>query len=478
MTWISYEKHITGKLIVDGSIESDQIKANTITADEIEAGTITATEIESGAITANEIAAGTITATQIASDTITANEIDSNTITASEIASGTITGEQIATDTISANKFSGATEENYFNYFDGQTITYNTWVTLHEFDMPSTELDLIKARSLEVEWDAYIYTGQTGAITTYVYLTVEVLVPSDAPSYRGIGYAKHDSYPVSGWQRIWLEGQLLNKFGAGSIGQLSSYRDYRNLRFVENEEQSERLNNGAFSGTGYWTADGGTLDSMYGSLARITQDGNADAAYFYQQKYLTSGDRYRFTGQSHLLSTATGKIHISTSTDIADAFYSSDSLSGAVTQTITTDFTMPEGVSYVYVIGEVTSTTSGDYHVFDNFSLKEIIDKTYVDVSTTGGQIVPTSGLEFIYHHPFSNAAGGAWAVIKEKRINLYTAPYYHYFNIHANAYLGIERRSYKCRIRAKHLAYNDTVYTQDGVVKIVSRMTGEQHES
>ena len=57
--------------------------------------------------------------------------------------------------------------------------------------------------------------------------------PTDAPTYRGIGIAKHDSFPVSGWQRVWLEGQVLNKFGSGTIGELSSYRAYRNLRFVE-----------------------------------------------------------------------------------------------------------------------------------------------------------------------------------------------------------------------------------------------------
>lgn len=394
------------------------------------------------------------------------------------IVDGTLESKHIKTNSIEANKFTGATEENYFNYFDGQSFGYNVWTTLHEFDMPSTELDLIKARSIEVEWDAYIYTGQTTAISPSVYLTIEVQVPTDAPTYRGIGIAKHDSFPVSGWQRVWLEGQVLNRFGSGTIGELSSYRAYRNLRFVENEEQSETLTNGTFTGgVTSWTGVGGTLVSLYGSLAKIEQDGNTDAAYFYQQKTL-SGERYRFSGQSHVLSTATGKIHISTSTDIADAFYSSDSLSGSLTQTITTDFTLPDGVSTIYVIGEVTSTTSGDYHVFDNFSLKEIIDKTYVDVSTTGGQIVPTGGTEFIYHHPFSNAAAGAWAVVKQKQINLYTAPYFHYFNISANAYIGIERRNYKCRIRARHLAYNDTMYTQDGVVKIVSRMTGEQHES
>lgn len=59
-------------------------------------------------------------------------------ITGALIVDGTIEAEQIKTDSLTANKFKGATEEQYFNFFSGQTASFNTYTTLHEFDFPQT----------------------------------------------------------------------------------------------------------------------------------------------------------------------------------------------------------------------------------------------------------------------------------------------------------------------------------------------------
>lgn len=390
---------------------------------------------------------------------------------------GTITSDHIKTDSITANKFTGATEEEYFNYFDDTTVGYNTYVTLHEFDFPSTELDLVKGRHIKTEWNGYIYTGQTGEANGSVYLYTEILVPN-APSYRGIGTGYHHSFPVSGWQRVYFKGNLVNRIGSsGSIGGLSTYRAFRNLRFKQNEELTELVSNGSFSGITGWTGVGGSLSSFYGSAAAITQDANTDDAYFYQAVTVEVGKKYRFSGTVYSSTgNAPTKFHISTSTSLSDAIVSSSQYgAGSGTNVYTTDFVAT--TTTVYVIGEADTTTANQYAVFDNFSLKELEERTYIDISTSGGQVVPTSGNAYLYHHPFGSASAGTWAVVDERRLNMRTTPYSHYFQITSEVYLGAENVTYECRIRARHFtASGDTIYTQPSKVLMQSRMIGEQN--
>jgi len=401
-------------------------------------------------------------------------------ITGDLIVDGSIEADQIKTDSLTANKFTGATQESYFNYFDSQSLAFNTYVTLHEFEIPSTELDLIKGRHISVDWYAQLYTGQTATVGSTIYLYIEVEVPQDTPAYRGIGIATYDSIPQANYQRVWLEGQALNRFGVGQVGGLNTYRTYKNLHYVEDEPQSELVVNGTFSGSlpNNWTTVGGTLNNSYGSLASIVQDSNTDRAYFYQAVTVEAGERYLFSGQNSSLSTATGKLHVSTSSDIEDAFHSTGNYSSSSSLTHEQIITIPSGVTTVYVMGEVTSETSGDQHTFDNFSLKKLMNKTYVDISTIGGAVVPTSQPTQIYHHPFGSASAGTWAVVAQRIMSFRSNPYTSYFNMRADAYLGIERIKYKCRVRARHFFGGDTITTLDGNIHVESRMTGEQHET
>lgn len=398
-------------------------------------------------------------------------------ISGAMVIDGTLTADQIKTDSLTANKFKGATEEEYFNYFDDTTVGYNTYVTLHEFDFPSTELDLVKGRHIKSEWNGYIYTGTSSELTGSIYFYTEIKVPS-GPSYRGIGTAYHHSFPVSGWQRVYLKGNLVNRFGSsGSVGGLSSYKIFRNLRYKQNEPLTELVTNGAFSGITSWTGVGGNLSSFYGSSASISQDSNTDDAYFYQAVTVEVGKKYRFSGTFYSnTGTSPAKFHISTSTSLSDAIHSSTQFgTGGGTQTHTHDFVAT--TTTVYVIGEADTTTSGQYAVFDNFSLKELEERTYVDISTSGGQLVTTGGSLYIYHHPFGSASAGTWAVVDTRRLNMRTTPYSTYFQITSEVYLGAENVTYECRLRARHLtASGDTIYTQPSKVLMQSRMIGEQN--
>ena len=404
-------------------------------------------------------------------------------ITGELIVDGTIQAEQIKTNSLTANKFTGATQESYFNYFDGQVINFNLYTTLHEFDIPSTELDLVKARHISVDWYGLLSTGTTSEIGSTIYLYIEVQVPEDTPSFRLIGQANHVSYPVSGYQRVYLEGNYLNKFGIGQVGAISSYRTYRNLFYSENEKQSELVTNGTFTAsqetiTTSWTAVGGTLTNQFGTIALIAQDSNTDRAYFYQAVTVEAGKRYEFQGTNSSYSTADGKFLVSTSSDIEDAFYTSTLYGSTSNLTDKAIITIPDGVTTVYVMGEVASNTDGQQHSFDNFSLKKLMNKTYVDISTTGGAVVSESNPTSIYHHPFGSASGGTWAVVTERRMSFRSNPYTSYFNMRADAYLGIDRQNLKCRVRARHFFSGDSITTQDGVINVNARMTGEQHET
>lgn len=390
------------------------------------------------------------------------------------IIDGTLESKHIKTDSLEANKFKGATEEEYYNFFDDTTVAFNSLTVVHEFDFPSTELDLVKGRHIKTEYNGKIYTQTSSTVSATVTLQTEIKVP-DAPSYRGIGIGYHNSFPSQGMQRIEFNGNVVNRFGCGSVGALSSYRVYRNLHFKQNVEQAELVQNPSFSGITNWVGSGGTLSSYFGTSASINQDTNADEAYFYQAVTVEVGKKYRFSGLAYTnAATSPSQFHVSTSSDVADAFESSSVFSASSgNQTYTKDFIAT--TTTVYVMGEATSTTSGQYSVFDNFSLKELQEKTYVDVSTAGGQIVATGGNAQIYHHPFGATSAGDWAVVDTKLISYRTVPYTHQFQINSEVYLGAENITYECRLRIKHLAYGDSITTEPSVVLMQSRMIGEQ---
>ena len=395
-------------------------------------------------------------------------------ISGNMVIDGTLTADHIKTDSLTANKFTGATEEEYYNSFDDTTVGFNSFTVVHEFDFPSTELDLVKGRHIKTEYNAKLSTGTSAVVSTTVTLQTEIKVPN-APTFRGIGIGYHNSFPVSGFQRIEFNGNVVNRFGCGSVGAISSYRVYRNLHFRQNVEQSELVQNPSFSGITNWVGSGGTLSSYFGTSASIAQDTNVDEAYFYQAVTVEVGKKYRFSGLAYTNSgTSPCQFHLSTSSSVADAFESSLAFSASSgNQIYTKDFIAT--TTTVYVMGEATSATNGQYSVFDNFSLKELQEKTYVDVSTAGGQIVATGGNAQVYHHPFGATSSGDWAVVDTKQISYRTVPYTHYLQMTSEVYLGAENITYECRLRVKHLAYGDTLTTEPSKVLMQSRMIGEQ---
>ncbi len=390
------------------------------------------------------------------------------------IVDGTITADQVKTDSLTANKFTGATEEQYFNKFSGQSIGFNTYVTLHEFDFPTPELELVKSQSIKVTFDGTISTGTPSTVGSTVYLYIEVKVPDSIP-FREIGIFTHESFQSNNYQRAYIAGNYLNRFGTGEVGGISTYRAYRNLRFQQFYAltASNAVANNSFATTDDWTSVSGTFTSEYAVYGQIQQDATADNAHIYQQVTTTAGKTYRFDKTVYSQSSANAKFYLSTSSDIADAFFTSTiaSTGGSSQHNVKIDY------ESVYVIIECDSPTQNNLIAVDNVNLFLTEPRTYVDVSTAGGQVIATSVPTRLYHHPFGSASSGTWKVVKTVTTSVRTNPYTHYLTIDAEAFLGIEKTSHECRIRARHFFSGDTLSITYGTVMLKSRMTGEQNE-
>lgn len=104
---IELRKKYNGELLVDGSIKTNHLTANSITATQIAANTITATEIKDSAITDAKILNGTITAASIKDATITGSKLVDATITTAKIQDAAITNAKISS--LDAGKINAGT---------------------------------------------------------------------------------------------------------------------------------------------------------------------------------------------------------------------------------------------------------------------------------------------------------------------------------------------------------------------------------
>lgn len=121
-TWIQYFwtnlrciRMMDSSLVVDGSIKTQHMIANTISGNVIAANTLHGNRIITNTLHANAISAGTIDASHIASRSITADKLVANTITASSavIANGAIQTAHIANLSVDTLKIKDNAVTNY-----------------------------------------------------------------------------------------------------------------------------------------------------------------------------------------------------------------------------------------------------------------------------------------------------------------------------------------------------------------------------
>lgn len=93
--FVGLYKRFAGDLIVDGSIDTNHLKANSIAVGNIQNNAITTAKVATDAITATQVAANAITGVAIANGAVVAAKIATNAVTSDKIAANSVTSGKI-----------------------------------------------------------------------------------------------------------------------------------------------------------------------------------------------------------------------------------------------------------------------------------------------------------------------------------------------------------------------------------------------
>jgi hypothetical protein len=388
-------------------------------------------------------------------------------ISGNMVIDGTIEANHIKANTITADRFSGAVEEEYWAYTDGVTVSfaYSGYTNVHTFNFPATELDIFKGRHVTYMGEAYMNTGTSTQYTGNLFLRLEVEVPT-AQTSTFIGYATHQSSGSGSYQVVAFDGNIAsNRIGSGgSIGtQGGNFRTYKNLYYDPKTLQgSDLITNGNFNtGVANWTLGDGSHSSGYGQYSLNTTNSTTFDPFSYQALTTVVGEKYQVTANI-TDGTANGEVRITTATNLDSG--SQVATSGVYTGTATVDFefTATSTTTYVMLVGD--GTAGNQYVGFDNIVVKQYIPKTYVLLSTTGGQIVPSDGTPTqLWYHPYGGASAGTYALVDTHTQSTITRPYSNYFRFNTEAYIGWFNADLKMRLTClNQIAFGKTVTLND----------------
>lgn len=103
---------IESELLVDGSITTEKMNANSINGDRILANSLSAAKLIAGSITTDRFSANSIGGTVLQDGSISANKLIANSITSAQIQAGAIGADQIASKSISVSKLIVANQDS------------------------------------------------------------------------------------------------------------------------------------------------------------------------------------------------------------------------------------------------------------------------------------------------------------------------------------------------------------------------------
>ena len=173
------------------------------------------------------------------------------------------------------------------------------------------------------------------------------------------------------------------------------------------------------------------------------------------------GEKYQVTANI-TDGTANGEVRITTATNLDSG--SQVATSGVYTTSASVDFefTATSTTTYVMLVGDGTATSQSVG--FDNIVVKQYIRKTYVLLSTTGGQIVPSDGTPTqLWYHPYGGASAGTYALVDLYSQSTITRPYTNYFRFQTEAYIGWFNDDLKMRLTClNQIAFGKTVTLND----------------
>lgn len=383
------------------------------------------------------------------------------------IIDGTLEAKHIKASTITADKFSGAVEEEYWAYTDGQDVSfaYSGYTTVHTFTFPKTELNIFKGRHVSYIGEAFCNTGTSSSYDGHLFLRLEAEVPS-AQTTTFIGSAVQTSSASGDYQVVAFDGNLAsNRIGSGgSIGLVGgSYRTYKNLYYDPKGLQgSDLITNGNFnSGLSNWTLGDGSHSSGYGQYSLNTTNSDTFDPFSYQAITTVVGETYQVTANI-TDGTANGEIKITTAANLDSESQVATSTVYTGTASVDFEFTATSTTTFIMLVGD--GSAANQYVGFDNIVVKQYIRKTYVLLSTTGGAIVPTDGSSVdLYYHPYSGASAGTWQVVDTHTMSNKTRSYSNYFRFNTEAYIGWFNGDIKLRLTAlNQIAFGKTVTFND----------------
>lgn len=376
-----------------------------------------------------------------------------------QIVEGTLEAKHIKASTITANKFSGAVEEEYWSFGDLIDISwsYSTYYTAMEWTFPKTELSLYKGRHVNWTAEGYHSTQSSSAQNADFYFSLEVETPS-AQTTTGIGLATHVSYPEQYYQLVYFDGHIaMNRIGSGgSIGTVSgNYRTYKKIYYDSSTLGSELVTNGTFdSGTANWTVGLGGHSFGYGNYTVATSS-TGNKGFTYQEITTVVGEKYKLTGNI-VNGVADGEIRITNEPSGVGIDWLNDSsvqiaTTGVKTNNFTADIEFTATSTKTYILLIASGTSSGQSVGFDNISLKQYLRRTYVQLSTFGGQLVSQSGTTQLYYHPYSGASAGTYVQLDLKTYSIRTRTYINRVALEQDCYVGWFEDDLKMRLRVRN---------------------------
>ena len=222
---------------------------------------------------------------------ISGNLIIDGTVQTDQLADDAVTGDKIADNTITDANLKGIGTESTYARIDEVQVSRYANVPILDFNFPATQHSVPKKRYIDFSGGLYNWTGSTTDYSEYAYIATEVKNIYGTTHYNKlIGEAVHHSYPRQYWQTVKFQGDVTDKIYGSGIGTLFVNRSIGTV-YTQSSLGSEILTNNTFtSGTTGWTIENASLINA-GANLQIMSDGSGDTV-LYQQINIDDGENY------------------------------------------------------------------------------------------------------------------------------------------------------------------------------------------
>ena len=222
---------------------------------------------------------------------ISGNLIIDGTVQSDQLADNAVTGDKIADNTITDANLKGIGTESTYARIDEIQVNRYANTAILDFNFPATQHSVSKKRYIDFSGYINNYTGSSTDYSEYTYIRTDIKNEYGTIHYNKlIGEAVHVNYPRTYWQTVKFQGDVTDKIYGSGIGTLSVNRSVGHV-YTQSSLGSEILTNGTFSsGSTGWTIENAVLFN-FGSNLQIMSNGSGDTV-LYQQINIDDGENY------------------------------------------------------------------------------------------------------------------------------------------------------------------------------------------